>query len=197
MLGDQVAPCLDATGMLLNVAIHASLGRSEARLVPLRDVAEIAESDEVDWSLLASWAKRWRLTVVFQDAFRTASTVLGWSAPEAARSILAARTTPAAARSLAAYQGRRRSLGGTSLTTVRAIPGVGNKVAYLRALAVPDRAFLQARANGAGEATYRARWSIAMRWGTGRLRSRRRARTAVATEPPASRLLDTKGEPHE
>jgi hypothetical protein len=76
-------------------------------------------------------------------------------------------------RALEEYQGVRRSLGGTPLTTLRAIPGLGNKAAYVWALAVPDHEFLDARANGHEKATYRRRWSIPMHWMSGRIRAHR------------------------
>jgi hypothetical protein len=184
-LGGMKVSGLDATGMLLNVAMHASLGRSVARLVPLRDVAEIWGSEDVDWCLLSAWARRWHLTAVLQDAFRTATAVLGAPAPPEARSLLEARPARGELRSLRAYQGERRSLGGTPLTTIRAIPGVGSKAAYVRALTLPDRAFLRARAGAAG-ATYRRRWAIAMRWGAGRLQRRARPASFDRTEGSGS-----------
>ena len=159
--------------MLLNVAMHASLGRSEARLVPLRDVAQVAQREAVDWDVLASWARRWHLTAVLRDAFSTACRVLGAVVPEGARPLLALEAPKSEVRALEAYQGERRFLGGTPVMTLRAIPGIANKSAYVWALAVPDHEFLRARTNGSGKATYRRRWSIAMGWASGRLRWRR------------------------
>jgi hypothetical protein len=161
---------LDDTGMLVNVAMHASLGRSEARLVPLRDVAQLVNGGRVDWDVLDSWARRWHLTAVLRDAFSTASRILGAAEPVVARPFLASEAPGSEIRVLHAYQGERRFLGGTSLSTIRAIPGLGNKAAYVWALAVPDRAFLLARSAGTGKATYRRRWSIPMRWTRSRIK---------------------------
>lgn len=163
---------LDDTGMLLNVAMHASLGRSEARLVPLRDVAQVVQSGRVDWDVLTSWARRWHLTAVLQDAFSTASRVLGAAVPDGARRLTAADAPRSERHALDAYHGERRFLGGTSVSTLRAIPGFGSKAAYVWALVVPDQEFLRARANGAGKATYRRRWSIAVGWARARLSGR-------------------------
>ena len=122
---------LDDTGMLLNVAMHASLGRSEARLVPLRDVAQLLSGGRVDWDVLGSWARRWHLTAVMRDALSTASRILGATMPVGARQLLGSEAPASEVRVLQAYQGERRSLGGTSLSTIRAIPGLRNKAAYV------------------------------------------------------------------
>jgi hypothetical protein len=172
-LGGRTVGRLDDTAMLLNVAMHASLGRSEARLVPLRDVAQVADRGNVDWDTLSDWARRWHVRSVLQDAFSTAALTLGTPVPVHARRLMASDPPRIEVRTLQAYKGQRRSLGGTSLTTLRAIPGIGNKATYVWDLAVPDRAFLQARANGNGTATYRRRWSIAIRWASARLSTRR------------------------
>ncbi|MGH2597662.1 MAG: nucleotidyltransferase family protein [Actinomycetota bacterium] len=172
-LGGRIVGRLDDTAMLLNVAMHASLGRSEARLVPLRDVAQVAERGLIDWGTLSDWARRWHVTSVLQDAFSTALLTLGAPVPVEARRLMASEPPKSEVRALQAYKGQRRSLGGTSLTTLRAIPGLGNKATYVWDLAVPDRAFLEARENGNGTATYRRRWSIAVRWASARLSTRR------------------------
>ncbi len=164
---------LDDTAMLLNVAMHVALGRSEARLVPLRDVVQVAERGCVDWDTLAGWARRWHMAAVLQDAFSMASRWFGVPVPVGARRLVASQPPRSEVRILQAYKGERRSVGGTSLTTIRAIPGLSNKVIYVWDLAVPDRAFLQARSNGNGTATYRRRWSIAFRWASARMPWRR------------------------
>jgi len=184
---------LDDTGMLLNVAMHASLGRSEARLVPLRDVAQVVKSGRVDWDVLASWARRWHLTAVLQDAFSTSSRVLDAAVPEGTRALLAPEAPRSEVRALEAYQGERRFLGGTPVMTLRAIPGLGSKAAYVWALAVPDQKFLRARANGAEKATYRRRWSIALHWALGRLRWRRGPAHRMVDGDPSMVPSQTKG----
>src|SRR5262249_29252739 len=78
---------LGDTGTLLNVAMHASLGRSQARLVPLRDVVQVAGRKDVEWSALAAWAKRWHVHAVLHDAFLEASSAFGTAAPSPARGL--------------------------------------------------------------------------------------------------------------
>ena len=163
---------LDDTALLLHACMHASLGWSPALLLPLRDVVQAARFGEVDWEDLADLARRWRLRAVVRHAFRTARRDLGVALPARADALVRWEISRTEERALSMYLDRRRALGGTALGTLRAIPGVGAKGAYLRALLFPTREFLQARARaGAGEgdvngdgATYRARWSVPVRW---------------------------------
>ena len=158
---------LDDTGMLLNVAMHASLGSWPHRLVPLRDILEVSFFGDVEWDVLIRWAERWRLSAVLQHAFATATTTLGVPPPIEARALGSIRAPRSQVRSLAAYMGEERRRGGTAVSTVRAIPGARAKVAYIRALVLPNREFLEARM-GEADASYRRRWAIAMRRFSGR-----------------------------
>ena len=167
LLAGQKVSRLDDTGMLLNVAMHASLGWWPPRLVPLRDVLEVPLSGEIEWDVLLRWAESWRLSAVLQHAFATATATLGVPPPREAQALGSIRPPRSEVRSLAAYIGEERRRGGTTARTVKAIPGVRAKVAYIRALALPDREFLEARMGEAG-ASYRRRWVIAMRRYTGR-----------------------------
>ena len=126
---------LDDTGMLLNVAMHASLGWRPPKLVPLRDVLQVSLVGEPDWVTLERWAQRWQLRAVFQHAFRTAATTLNAQIPEAAEPLLAPVATKREGRALAAYTGEGRERGGTAIATLRAIPGLAAKAAYVGALA--------------------------------------------------------------
>jgi hypothetical protein len=165
LLGGRKLDRLDDTAMLLNVAMHASLGQRPIRLVPLRDVAQLLVAADVDWQLLARWARRWRLAPVLRHAFITTLTTLGVPIPLEASRFVEMRPSRSEARLLSRYTGSRRNEGGTSITTLRAIPGVHAKAAYARALAFPGRSFLEARSGTPGRASYLQRWSVPLRWG--------------------------------
>ena len=169
-LGGRRIRRLDDTGMLLNVAMHASLGWRSPRLVPLRDVLQVSSAGDVDWDTLDGWARRWRLRAVMRHAFTAASQTIGAPVPEAARDLLAAEIPRREIRALASYTGQRRDRGGTSLATLRAIPRLRGKVAYAAALAFPDRAFLAARAEAGSKPSYRRRLMTPLRWMRGRSR---------------------------
>jgi hypothetical protein len=162
-LGGQTLRRLDDTMLLLHGCMHASLGWAPPLLLPVRDVAQIAASADVDWGLLAGLARRWRLVPVIRHAFQSASELLevGW--PLAARMVLAVPPRRRERRVLEAYTTRRRRRGATALATMRAIRGVGGKAVYARDLLFPGREFLAARTGGGRRALLR-RWAVPLRW---------------------------------
>ena len=162
-IGGRVFRRLDDTRAFLHACMHAALGSRNVRLVPLRDVAQIAAVGDVDWSELDRLADRWRLRAVVRRALEEARAVLGVEPPASARPLLEAPIDPRERRALDAYLTDRRSRGGTARSTLRAIPGLGAKAAYLRALVIPDREFVRAR-DGGRRTSYVHRWLVPIRW---------------------------------
>lgn len=154
---------LDPTAAFLHACVHASLGWNPPLLTPVRDVAQLATNGGVEWEELEDLASRWRLGVVVHHALSTASEQLGVELPEPARAILATRPGRREARLLEAYTTDRRWRGGTALSTMWAIPGLRNRLAYVGGLLFPAREFLEARATH-GRASYARRWKIPLRW---------------------------------
>jgi hypothetical protein len=183
-LGGRAIPRLDDTAMLLNVAMHASLGFRPPRLAPLRDVFEVARNGRVEWGTLAAWASRWRLAAVLQHAFRTASERLGAPLPEEAAWFLRMPAPRRERRPLLGYVGDRRREGGIATGTIRAIPGIRGKAAYVFALAVPSREFLAARA-GSANPSYLRRLTKPLGWA--RSRSLRQAAGGTGVKSTADR----------
>ena len=175
LLADRKLNRLDDTAMLLNVALHASLGRRPPKLVPLRDTAQVWTNGDVEWETLARWARGWRLTAVLQHAFAAAGEALDTRIPQEAAHIIEERPGRSEAKLLAGYTSSRRDVGGMTLATIRAIPGTRSKAAYAWALAFPQRRFLEARAGANSKASYMRRWSVPVRWAGARMASRRRA----------------------
>ena len=166
---------LDDPSTLIHACIHAALGRQHARLVPLRDVLQVAWSDRIDWDVFVDRMADWRLTAPVAHAMRTASATLRISLPEDVAEIL---RTPVAAierRALLAYTTDRKRQGGPELAALWAIPGLRSRAAYLRAMLFPDRRFLEAEGRSG---TLRRRWMVPVRWAGERFRpagsSRRR-----------------------
>jgi len=153
-LGGRQLPRLDDSGMFVNVAMHAALGCEPARLVPLRDVAELAAGSALDACLLREWCDRWHLNGVLRNAARQVRERLGVHVAmlaECERLTVGARDE----RLLEAYSARRHA-GGTATAALAAIPGMRTKAAYIWALMVPRREFLRARTPA--RATYPMRW---------------------------------------
>ena len=162
-LGGRRIARLDDTGILLNSAMHASLGARSPKLVPLRDVLQVSAEGDVDWDVLSRWAREWHLAAVLQHAFATASATLGAPIPSEARPLLA-EAPNRDSRALRAYTGKHRDRGGTVLATLHAIPGLRGKVDYVSALLLPSREFLESRATHPQDATYVARMATLVRW---------------------------------
>ena len=154
---------LDDTGMLVNVAMHAALGWWPPRLVPLRDVVQVTNAGLVDRRVLERWCKAWHLTAVLDRAFSLSASTLGAAAPAELTRLF--RSVPAGERrALRQYEGNRRASGGTALATIRAIPDVRSKAAYVAALAFPGREFLEARTRSGTRPSYLRRLGIPTRW---------------------------------
>jgi hypothetical protein len=158
---------LDDTCLMLHACVHASLGWRVPFLWTVRDVTQIALMAGVDWEALATLAERWRLQVVVQHALRMTSEILGVPMPPAAESVMALPSRRSERRALDAYVTDQRTRGGTAVSTLRAIPGVAAKAAYVRALLFPRRDFLMHR-DDARKPSYVRRWMTALRWMTAR-----------------------------
>jgi hypothetical protein len=155
---------LDDTSLLLHACVHASLGWWPPLLLPVRDVAQVTARGAIDWERFRSEATRWRLRAVVAHAFGLVRTELGLPlAPEAERAA-AMRGTPREQRVLAAYTSGKRSRGGTEWSTLRALPGAREKIAFIRDLALPRREFLAARSVDGRRSSYIRRWTIPFRW---------------------------------
>jgi hypothetical protein len=155
---------LDDTTTLLHACMHASLGWSPPLLMPVRDMMQVAAVGTIDWGRFARDAERWQLRAVVKHAFQTGRDVLRCRLPEGATAFLDVVPTRRERRALDAYVTSRRSRGGTVRATVRAVPGVRAKAAFLRDLLLPDRAFLAARSADGEGASHLKRWSTPVRW---------------------------------
>jgi hypothetical protein len=162
-LGGRTIRRLDDTSLFLHACVHASLGWWPVLLMPVRDVAQVASYAKVDWDLVAERTRRWRLAAVVRHAFDTASQTLGTSPPDEARSVLAMEPRRSERRALDAYTTSRRGRGGTATSTLRAIPGLRAKMAYVRALLFPNRDFLAVRQRNE-RPSYLRRLAIPIRW---------------------------------
>jgi putative nucleotidyltransferase-like protein len=175
-IGGTTLRRLDDTTALIHACVHAALGSRRPRILPLRDVAQISMTAAVDWEELERLIQRWRLRAVVAGAMDHAETQLGIELPPPSRRLREIPADRRERRALAAYMTERRTRGGTALSSLQAIPGLRPKAAYVRAMLMPDRAFLTARAEGR-RGTYLRRWLIPIRWAfTGRSSKKRTRR---------------------
>lgn len=170
-LGGRWFRRLEDTLLFLHMCMHASLGHMTPRLMPLRDVLQVAERGEIDWEHAEEQAHRWKLRAVVDHAVGAAPEVLGVRAPEEATRLAASLVpTPQETRWLRAYTTDRRNRGGTTVSTLGAIHGVRAKASYSAALLFPKRDFLEARTRSDGVGSYLTRWRVILRWLSARIR---------------------------
>lgn len=168
-LGGRRLQRLDDTSLLLHACMHASLGWWPPLLMPVRDVAQVASVGRVDWDVAADRMRRWKLTAVVRHAFQTATETLAVALPAESKALTAVLPRRKEHRALQAYVTERRGRGGTVTSTLKAIPGLRAKAAYVRALLFPTRDFLAARHRN-GRPSYLRRLAVPLRWLTVRRR---------------------------
>lgn len=147
-LGDRTLPALGAEERLLHACYVAALSDDPPRLVALRDVAQHALEHPIDHRRVIELAVAWRGQAVLARGVGLTWTHLAL-ADRVALSVWAARyqPTPRDRRALAVYR-RRTPYTLKALASLRVIEGTGAKLAFARALALPDRDWLQARGLG-------------------------------------------------
>jgi Uncharacterised nucleotidyltransferase len=160
-LGGRELLRLDDVDRSIHACLHASLGTLSDQLWTVRDVAQCMHAPELDWKVLAERAERWRVVAVVAHAIRSATELLRVPMPRGASELLEYRPPRSERRALETFLTERRDRGGTAISTLRAIPGLRAKAAYVRALVFPNREFLRARSPNGG---YVSRWRRSLRW---------------------------------
>ncbi len=145
-IGGVTVATLNKEASFLHACYNAALADDPPRLIAVRDVCQVALTGAPEPSVVEVMAQRWRAPAVIARALSLAADLFGqevWRRPVAAP--FAAHRATAWERALvASYRGPGR--GYTSqLATVVALAGAGERLAYLRALARPQPAYLAAR----------------------------------------------------
>jgi hypothetical protein len=160
-LGGRDIPCLDDTGTLVNVALHASLGWAQPLAAPVRDTVQVDQKGTPDQDRLTSWVEEWHLAAALSLTNNIVQTRCGCSCRVLA--LLRLEKTRRDERILKAYT-ERRSAGRLPMTTLWAIRGFTAKARYSSALAFPDRRFLRHRGPAAGRSGPLSRLDRLLGW---------------------------------
>lgn len=155
-LGGRHLLAPNAEARLLHACLHAVLGDVPPRLAPLRDVAVLSTGG--DPGAAAEMATRWRVAAVVQEAHASVKRVLGADAPRLGAWAAELRPTPLERRLLGLCLNPRASYATKTLASVVVAPGFATKLTMLRALAMPERAYL-----GARHGSHRERWGAGWR----------------------------------
>ncbi len=147
-VGDRVLEALGAEERFVHACYHAALGEVRPRLVPLRDVAQIALTHALDLTRVLSLVRSGRGEAVVARAVRHAWTELDLADVLAVTAwAYAHRADPREAADLAAY-GEGSSYATKAIAAVRALPTTGQRLAYLYAMLLPNRGYLGERHAG-------------------------------------------------
>jgi hypothetical protein len=154
-LGDREVLALGPAGRTLHAAYAAALGDWPLRLNAARDFVQTWVHDSAAFAGALELARRWRCEAVLDASLREARDTFGTEISD--------RHSPDTEISrrdrlfLESYRGRGRGYLRNFVAPI-AIHGVRNKVAFLTAVALPDRAYLAAR--GADRTTFvRSGWA--------------------------------------
>ncbi|MFM7271138.1 MAG: nucleotidyltransferase family protein [Actinomycetes bacterium] len=151
-VGGRSVATLGRRHRFLHACFHAALGDQVPRLLALRDVAQLVLATDLDLDAARAEARTWGAEAVVARALALAWADLGLAPHPVAD--WAGAYTPSArdARALAAYTSSDRSYASQVAAGVSAVPGFTGKLAYVRALLLPDRRHIAGR-----DGTYRAR----------------------------------------
>ena len=141
----------------VHACLHAALGDRVPRLVPLRDVAQLALTDTLDVDAVLVTATRWHCSAVVQRALRLARHGLALG-HLGALGVWAEQYRPDRFEraALRAYVAPDRSYALQAAAGVRAVRGIRNRAAYVRAMVVPSGDYLAARDGRYGRRVRRA-----------------------------------------
>ena len=147
LIGDTRLRALPRELRLVHAALHAVLGKLTPRLVPLRDVAQIASV--TDHEPVIALAHQLDVASVLARAVLQASSIMQLQETvqldALARWAFSYQPTRRQRQMVRVYTNAQRSYLGQVRAGVRAVPGVANKVSYARALLLPDREYLASR----------------------------------------------------
>ena len=147
-LAGRVIQTLPIEERFVHACYHAALGEARPRLVPLRDAVQLALSDSLDLARVHDLVRASGGGAVVSRAVRHA-----WHALQVADVLAitawakAYRVDPKEAADLAVY-GSGSSYARKSLASVRALPTLRERVAFLHALLDPQGAYLGDRHAG-------------------------------------------------
>ena len=148
VLADRELPVLGREERFLHACLHAGLGRP-ARLLSLRDIAQMSLNDDLDKDRMFEVADSWSARAVVARAVNLTWTTLDL-ADSIALSAWASRFRPAPneLRVLGAYLRGDQSYTRQAMAALRAIPRGRDRLAYARSHLFPQRSYLDARGAG-------------------------------------------------
>lgn len=160
-VGGQSLAALAPDVRFLHACFHAALGDAVPRLMPQRDVVQLLLGGSLDMNVVRELMSTWRAQAVVARAVTLAWETLA-VADVVALSAWAQRYTPSAQerRYLKVYTDTRGSYAAKELAALSALPRTRDRVAFLHALVLPERQYLDGRHAGRTERLRRALMTV-------------------------------------
>lgn len=136
VIGGVKIPALDRESRFIHACFHAALGDRVARLVALRDVAQLVLTTDLDHEVVMARAQRWRADAVVARALRLAWGRLGLAPHPWSQWALGHQADRFQTRALRAYTSESRTYATQVAAGLSAVRTVPEKVAYMRALLI-------------------------------------------------------------
>jgi hypothetical protein len=148
VLADRRILVLGQEERFVHACVHAALGAPVPRLSTLRDIAEML-GRPLDIDRVRTLTERWRAEAVVARALSLAADVLGLAPSDGLLAWAGTyRPTARERRDLALYTDYEQTYAAKAFGALRAVPGLRAKLAYARALALPDRNYFEGRHPG-------------------------------------------------
>ncbi|MEI8335318.1 MAG: nucleotidyltransferase family protein [Actinomycetes bacterium] len=144
-IGSVILRTISRQHRFMHACFHAALGDVSARLVALRDIAEMLLVNQVDFYQAIVTAREWRAEVVIARAIALAWQRLDLPPHDASTWANSYAPSGYEERALRAYTSENRSYATQVAAGVTAVPGITGKLAYMRALLLPSRQHISGR----------------------------------------------------
>lgn len=150
IIGGRSIRALSRYNRFLHACYHAALGDWPLRLVSLRDVAEMLRVLDRDLPFFHTLAARWGVEAIMAAAIADAWRLLGITTTTElstwARNYIPSRRDE---ERLALYTHADRTFTAQAISTLRAMPRLRDKAAYVRALILPEAQYTAGRHSSA------------------------------------------------
>ena len=145
-LGGRRLRALGPETRLLHACYHAAIGDPDPRYSSVRDVAQMLVFGTHDDGRVLELAHQWRSTAVLARAIRLCRDHLGVLVEgPLVRAVAGYEPTRREQRAIASYVGDNRHYAAKVAASLPFLEGVGEKIAFLRASALPSEEFVESR----------------------------------------------------
>jgi hypothetical protein len=173
-LGGRQLPAPPPAERFLHACLHMRIQNNPLRLLSVRDVAQCAPANDVDWKAVQQLSAKWQISWVVSEAIRTAQEVLNVSLGGSARPLANYQPSARERWLLRAYglgdaPTDRFANAELPLATLAVTPGLVAKADYIYNLILPGPQYFFGQ-----NASRWARWRRAAKGVAAQLASRRR-----------------------